>query len=443
MYFHLFLLFYATCVFATPAGAPPQESPKVPLVISSDDIAETQSSDYRFDFNKPISLEEEWQDTPSRLNVSIVAVVGDVVITSADVAARAMLLTEGRYPHLSAEAQKALKLSAMEALIDEKVILQIAARTGSVISKDEITSVVEQMENSPEYGPGHFTNLTEKCDVPMEHVHNMLRGDILWRSIASKELAALQKRKAVTLYNAQDDQILLEEIAVSKIGSPDGLAQAVSQALAEGVPFANLAGRISSVPSATQNGRVGWIPDSILQDDIRTLVAKLPLGGTTEVIETATHYCIYHVIGKRSSEEAAKAQWLYNVTELSVPLQGTSEQKTALIQRLNVMKLPCQSSHDLRQMSHQIDNATLTVHEQEALDSFPEALRNSVQNLQEHTLSPVVAHDNALHVFMLDSKNESDQTADSTRSLIDASSILRQKKAFLRGHIYIEMVESF
>lgn len=390
---------------------------------------------FSYNFEQPITI-DTWVGNTDLSCVDIIAVVGDSVVTSADIILRSRVITEGRYDTLSADSQKAVKHAALEALIDEFVILSVARQNKSPVAEEEVIAHIKQIDPEME----HFKKM-QALGIPDAHIYDMVRGEILWQAVASREISALQKRQPLLPKQPGQEEILLEEISVSKIGSAEGFSKNIHNALAEGVKFAQLATNISHSPSTLQHGSIGWIITRSLDPAIRKHIQGMEKGDFSPVIETPHHYIIYHLVDRRIQSETRS--WLYTTTHMSVKLSDNDKERDQQLERLNVVHINCGTSQDLKKLAEQVKNASLSVHNKAPLDSLHPALQKALVDLPEGAFSSVIVLDNEAHILRLDKKEaaqEGCQSLEGYRQIVDIHAILKQKKSFMRGNVSVDIV---
>ena len=389
-----------------------------------------------FKFDRPITV-GSWVENTDLMSVDTIATVGDSVITSADIILRARLLTEGKYNTLSTDAQKAVKQAALQALIDERVILAVSSMNKSVVSDQEVMEHVHQMD--PECT--HLKKLKNDLHIPEGHIFDMIRGEVLWRAVASKEIGELQKRHPMLPKKIGHTEVLLEEIIVVKIGTVDDFSDNIHKALAEGVDFAQLAANISHSPSHLQKGSIGWVVLEDLDPKVRASIEGLEKGGISSVIVTPHHYCIYRLVDKRTQQE--HSTWLYTATLMTINLSTNAKTRAAQLERLNIAPMNCQTRDDLIKLAEQVEEGSYSVMNQTPLDSVHPSLQQPLQALKEGSFSPVTVIKDKAHILLLEKKEPASQTdshAENYRQMIDIHAIIRQKKAFFRGNLSVSIV---
>jgi len=390
-----------------------------------------------FNYNTPVT-DETWIHNTNLNSVDVVAIVGKDIITSSDIIFRARLLTEGKYDNIPEDGQKSVRKAALDALIDEHVILQIAAQNQTVISNAEVLEHMKQSDDSLE----HFKKF-QALGIPQNHIFDMVRADILWYSIASKEIASLNERQPTLPKKPGNEEVLLEEILVTKIGAPEDFGAHVRNTLAEGVPFKNVASQVSHSPATAQHGSCGWILTQYLPPRLRQAVDNTSKGSITEVIETPHHYCLYRVADRRAQSE--QQSWLYTSTQLTLKLSKETEARSHQIRQLNLIPLVCKNKQDLIRMADQIPAASYSVQTKAPLDTYHPADQKVLKNLTENRASSVIVVDDEAHVFFLETKEPSKDSsrAQSYRQIIDFHAVLRQKKAYLRSNVSVEIIRGY
>ena len=237
----------------------------------------------------------------------IAAIVNDDVITEADITSHvAALLDEEEGPAPDAprpEAQQ-MRETVLHRLIDERLILQEAKRTGQTVTNDDVERELDQVAQRAGSQEA-FEQSLRQSGIPRERLKERIREQLLaQRAIDAKvrgtitispqevatELAAHPPPAAGGGGQIHARHLL---IRVSERRSEDDarrLAEELAGRLARGEEFAALAKQYSEDGSAQDGGDMGWVGQGTLMPELDAALFLLQPGQVSPPVKTALGY---------------------------------------------------------------------------------------------------------------------------------------------------------
>jgi peptidyl-prolyl cis-trans isomerase SurA len=222
----------------------------------------------------------------------IVAVVNADLIMLSELKAETEAVEERlRARHRGADLERRIRQAEFEALtkmIETRLQLQAAKKSGVEVTDDELKSAVKEMQRQG-----------DKVDDSNPAVQRMIKEQILLLKVVDREVRSTVMVSEIELqryYMQHQGRFLLpDEFNISQIlivphpGEDRAQARARAQAayaeLMKGGDFADLALRYSDGPEATKGGSLGFVRQGELLPPIERALATLEVGKITEPIE--------------------------------------------------------------------------------------------------------------------------------------------------------------
>ncbi|MBI3010033.1 MAG: peptidylprolyl isomerase [Candidatus Omnitrophica bacterium] len=230
----------------------------------------------------------------------IIALVEEDVITEADVEAywHSWLQDPEQPIPKELDPSQARRL-ALRQLIEERLLLQEAKRSGVTVTTEEVLNRVKQLEQQAG-SEAAFRESLKKAGLSPESLKERLRQQLMVQQLidqrvrstiivspyevatAVKEnpnLASGEERIRTAHILIRIDQKRSEKEALQ-------LAESLHQKLEEGADFAELAQRYSEEPQAAQGGELGWVKPAELLSELDESLFKLQEGEYSKPVRT-------------------------------------------------------------------------------------------------------------------------------------------------------------
>lgn len=243
----------------------------------------------------------------------IAAVVNEEVISVSDVGARVRLALLNAGGQDSQETRQRLAPQVVRQLIDERLQLQEAKKTGVSVSQQEIDEAIKRIAEQNRMGRPQLDGLLKSHGIPQSALTEQVRALLAWQKVMQRRIrqeiaisddeidAATQRIKA----NIGKPEYLLAEIFLA-VDSPDQddevrrNADRLVDAIRRGGNFPALARQFSQSAGAAAGGDMGWVRTGESSAEIDKALSGMRPGQLSAPIRTATGYHILLVRGQRA-----------------------------------------------------------------------------------------------------------------------------------------------
>jgi parvulin-like peptidyl-prolyl isomerase len=254
----------------------------------------------------------------------ILAKVNDDIITRSELMAkvepfRAEMAKRLEPSELSSRIQE-LEARLLEEEIVRRLLLERARQRGLTAPQDAIDNAVQRiMEENQISDLERLDRTLQEMGSSLSKLQNMLREDLLTNQVIQFEVmggVVVSESELQEYYQQQADEfqiperVRLRQIFIS--GANEGAlltATELRDRLNQGVDFQQLASQYSDAPSRDRGGDEGLFERGELDPALEQAAFNLPVGSTSEVIQSKNGFHIVQVIersggGKRSFEDA-------------------------------------------------------------------------------------------------------------------------------------------
>ncbi|SMH60574.1 peptidylprolyl isomerase [Azospirillum agricola] len=242
----------------------------------------------------------------------IAAVVNDEVISYSDVNARIRLALLNTGTQESQETRQRLTPQVIRQLVDERLQLQEAKRSGVSISQNEIDEAIKRIAEQNRISRPQLETMLKNQGIPVSTLSEQVRALLAWQRVMSRRVrqevvigeeeveAAMERLKA----NIGKPEYLLAEIflAVDTPDQEDEVRRTADRLLEEvrrGGNFPALARQFSQSAGAASGGDLGWVRTGEMSAEIDRALATMRPGQLSSPVRTATGYHILLVRGQR------------------------------------------------------------------------------------------------------------------------------------------------
>lgn len=249
---------------------------------------------------------------PALADVSnrIVAVVGEDVITEADVASHLAVLLDGRQAPLAEGAAESgeMREAVLDRLIEQRLVLQEAKRRGLTVSSDEVVDRVEVVRRRFGSDEALRQSLAE-AGISREQFRQQVRDQLLAEKaidaavrskirISPHELAQAVERQPEPTSTGQliEAWHLLVRVNPHRTeADAKARMEEARRALAAGEPFAAVARRYSDDANVQGGGALGWVAPGVLMPELDRAIAALKEGEISEPIRSRLGFHLVRV----------------------------------------------------------------------------------------------------------------------------------------------------
>lgn len=243
----------------------------------------------------------------------IVAIVNDKVISLYDLDQRTKLIAmAGGARTISGEELEYIRRQAMQALIDDKLKLQEAAKYEVVIGEDEVRGSYENYVSQFNLNPEEFERTLNSQGVEKETLFDQIRGSMAWQSIISGLLMQQVNVTDDEVNNVIDnmernkgkDEFRISEIFIlttdnSRKDESIQNANNIRSQLENGASFSVMAQQFSQSSTAAVGGDMGWILENELPRIVSQSIPSMQVGDISDPIVTDDGIYIVQLTDKR------------------------------------------------------------------------------------------------------------------------------------------------
>lgn len=347
----------------------------------------------------------------------VVALVGGEPIFASDVEAQLQLLRQQLPPGIELP-DTVLRRRAVEALIDEKLMLLKAQEDSITVTDDEVTQRLELQLQLLVQQLGSERRVGEVYGMSVDQIRREYREEVRKRLLVEKlqqqRFGSLRcSRREVEEFFAQYRDSLplvptqVELAHLVRFVQPDSLARytvleqvrRIRDSLLRGADFAEFARRYSEDrASAATGGDIGWVSRGKLLPEYERAAFSLRIGEISEPIETPMGIYLLQVLDRRQEE--------VHVRHILFRLRGDAERVRSELQRLRELVQQGASFDSLARLySEEADTRSFGgALGLVPLEGLSEEIRSVVEELPDGGVSepvPYLAHSNRIGLQLL------------------------------------------
>jgi parvulin-like peptidyl-prolyl isomerase len=213
----------------------------------------------------------------------------------------------GNASNLKEENIYSIKREALDALVEEKIMLLRAEQLGLKVDDEELKKRVEEIKK--DYTGEGFAQVFGGEKVDYKIWSEELRKRLLLEKLVDREVNAkitVADEEAAAYYQANRNRYYSEEaVHVAQIVVPvRETADAVLKRLQSGEDFSKIAQEISTGPEASRGGDLGVFTRGVMPEAFDRVVFSLPEGSVSKVVKSPYGFHIFKVLKKE------KGHWI-------------------------------------------------------------------------------------------------------------------------------------
>ena len=230
------------------------------------------------------------------------------------------------------EAIESAKASALNSIIDRKLINQKAKEAHVSVTDKEVDSAVANTRKRNQLTEEQFVRELSKAGLTLANYRANVRSQILQRKIVNYDIRSkivitdtMMREYYDTEYTfeAQSDEYYLlqmgfkpkkpasESEADIKTSQQEALsrAQRIHNLASNGQDFGSLAQKFSDLPSGKDRGDIGSFTLDDMGDSMRNAIAVLHAGEVSTIIETPAGYQFFKLLSGKQGEQVDKVPY--------------------------------------------------------------------------------------------------------------------------------------
>ena len=239
----------------------------------------------------------------------IVVVVNDEAITNADIEDRMGLIFMSSGLEPNEANRKSVRERVIKNLIEEKLQLQEAKKSGIDIASADIENAIGIVAKQNRMTSDDLNAMMQRGRVPRQTLVDQIKATLAWTKVIQRQLrpqvevgddevsAVLERIKA----NEGKPEYLIAEIFLNVDNPADEakveeLAMSLIQRMRDGAPFSVIAQQFSKGTGAINGGDLGWIQPGQLTGELDKAAQSIGVGNVSPPIRMPDGF---HIIAKK------------------------------------------------------------------------------------------------------------------------------------------------
>lgn len=374
----------------------------------------------------------------------IVAIVDeDVILRSELEAALRAIETQFRTRGERLPPRPVLEEQVLERLINQKVQLQRAERTGIRVSDQQVDRALEDIARQNNLGLGQLRAALEREGGDFNEFREDVRRQLMLSALRQRIVESMEEPTETEIdLMLESDDYTADEYHLSQISFriPPNPSQAqmrelqarVSEALRAidgGMEFGTAAVNYSDAPDALDGGEVGWRNLNAMPRELADAIRGLKPGDRTEPVMVGNSVLIVRVNDRRARGEVIVNEFrarhiLVRPSELMSP-----ERARELIESLHDR---LEDGADFAELAREYSDDPRSANLGGLLDWFPEGaygerLQQICASLEVGQYSQPFQTAQGWHILKLEGRRQADRTSEARRS--EARNLIMEQRA--------------
>ena len=243
----------------------------------------------------------------------IAVVVNDGIVSISDLNDRVRLVMVSSGLANTPDIIERVSFQVLNALIEEQIKLQEAARLEIDVTPDDIASGFTLIAGQNKMAPEQFRDILLRSGINISTMERQIQAQVAWTKIVQSEI-----RPRITISDSDVDDMLNRisqnegqtEYLVAQIALPvetpeddrdiKNLADKLVREIRTGkAPFYKLAQQFSKAPGAAQGGDMGWIGVGQLDKELDGVLKAMDTDTVSVPVRTLEGYSILYLRDKR------------------------------------------------------------------------------------------------------------------------------------------------
>lgn len=221
----------------------------------------------------------------------IAAIVNDEIISAYDLDARLQLIIGSSSLPRTPEVRARLAPEALRSLIDDRLRLQEAKRSGVIVSEDELARAFKNLEHNNGMPPGTLDRFLESQGIDKAALAFQMEAELAWSKLLRTRVASRitigddEIKAGITRLAAARNKphYKVAEIFLPIDGPADEeeaktKANRLIQELRQGASFPALARNFSKGSTAVDGGGLGWVSEGELPAELDKVIRGMSPG---------------------------------------------------------------------------------------------------------------------------------------------------------------------
>ncbi|MBU2591387.1 MAG: peptidyl-prolyl cis-trans isomerase [Nitrospinae bacterium] len=205
---------------------------------------------------------------------------------------------------------------ALERMIEEKLVIQEAARLNVIVTNAEIEEAVN--ENIAKYESGDLRAALRSVNLTLEQFRNRIAYDLLVRKVSStiiEKMVQVSEKDVLAYYkkNSGEFDEPLKVRVLHILVNEEEKAKKILLHLKKGGDFEVIAKKESTAPEKDSGGDLGFFEEGIMPEAFDKVIFSMKVGDISHVVKTDYGYHIFKLIDKKGPKKTDKAEALSTI----------------------------------------------------------------------------------------------------------------------------------
>ena len=275
------------------------------------------------------------------LRQSIIAIVNSEIISRFDLNSRInFILFLSKLPN-NEKVIKRIRSQVINGLINDKLKLQAAKELKLKVSERELTTAINEVEKNNKIPKGQMIQFLQKNGINYQTFKLQMEAQIAWRKVVLKKVKSTIKISQSSIdetineitANKGKPEFLISEIFLPfNNNEPSNLVYQSAMKLfleaKKGNNFSTLAQSFSQSASAANGGKLGWVRQGQIDENLAKAITHLTPNGISNPIKGEDGYYIIKLHKKRRSKGFPNSKFKVTVEQIFFPTHSASNKLT-------------------------------------------------------------------------------------------------------------------
>ena len=233
---------------------------------------------------------------------------------------------------------------ALEALIDDRLRMQVADQFGLALTEDQLRAGMEEFAGRANLTADQFIQALGQAGVEAETFRDFVKAGLIWREVVRGRFGPQAKITEVEIDRAlaqaarkPEVRVLLRELILPAQPGAEANALALAQRLQSEIStdgaFAAAARRYSASPTGRRGGSVDWVPLANLPPAIAPFVLALGPGEVSDPVQIPGGVALFQLRAIEEGDTPEAKAVSVDYAQVSVPEDGTADERVAEVIR--------------------------------------------------------------------------------------------------------------
>jgi peptidyl-prolyl cis-trans isomerase SurA len=384
-------------------------------------------------------------------DVGIAAIVDDTIISSLDLKERIKLaMFASNLPYGKGFEEK-IKPQVLKNLIDERLYMQEAEKLDVSIAKEEMDSVVADIEKRNNIQPGKFNDFLKFNGISATSMTDQIKAQLTWNKVIARKIRPqifvteedVNEKIENIARQAGSEEVNISEILLLADNAQDvkklkDVADNLIKQLKNGGDFAKIAKQFSKASSAQNGGNVGWIRPGQINDEAAESIKSLKKGQISKPlpVQEAFGYTILKLNDRRSIAPLVQEDAKIGLKQAFVKIAPNAKEneRSKLEASLQKQRSKIRNCDDFSAFAKAIGSESDPKMTMLNISSLADNVKNKVVNLKVGEVSSTILAENGLNIYMVCEKPEAPSVTELKNTIRDN---LANRKLSMQANKYL------